>query len=197
MNDGPEFPQSNADDSPPKAFRDILSDAIRYWEHRRIVYNLILALVVVGWLALSWPHFRSSITFESLLAIMVPAVLANICYCAAYVVDVPLQYSLNSAVLDSQALEPLVRWDVVCRAARQLLDCRRDLSVRSLMLSPAAAHCVCGEVRLFSRAISRALMTTRVAVLVSEYCANSSAVAHATSVTSLPGRASPLTHSQR
>ena len=78
-------------DSPP--FRDLITDAIKYWEPRRVGYNLVLAAIVLGWIALTWPHFRGAFTWPSLLALFVLAVLANVCYCAAYIVDIPLQYS--------------------------------------------------------------------------------------------------------
>jgi hypothetical protein len=74
-------------DNPPHPFREILSDAIRYWEPRRI------AGVVVAWIVVSWPHFRPAMRFESLVLMMVLAVWANICYCAAYLVDFPMQVS--------------------------------------------------------------------------------------------------------
>ena len=88
-------PQSQADDSIPQArpFREILTDAIHYWEPRRIAYNLSLALVVTAWIAFSWPHFRPAMKFESLVLMAVLAVWANICYCAAYLADVPMQFS--------------------------------------------------------------------------------------------------------
>jgi hypothetical protein len=79
--------------SEPAPFRDLLSDAISYWEPRRVGYNAFLALVVLGWVAFSWPHFRSAFTWQSLLLVFVLAVLANVCYCAAYVADIPMQYS--------------------------------------------------------------------------------------------------------
>jgi hypothetical protein len=74
-------------------FREIISDAIAYWEPRRIVYTLILTAIVVGRVALAWPHFRSALSGSILLALFVLAVLANVCYCAAYLVDIPMQYS--------------------------------------------------------------------------------------------------------
>jgi len=48
----------------------------------------------LGWVALTWPHFRSAFAWPSALAVLVLAVLANVCYCAAYVVDVTVQYSV-------------------------------------------------------------------------------------------------------
>ena len=78
----------------PAPFRDLLSDAIRYWEPRRIGYNAFLAVIVVGWVIFTWPHFRAAFTWQSLLFLFVLAVLANVCYCAAYIADLPLQYSV-------------------------------------------------------------------------------------------------------
>src|SRR5271169_3013136 len=75
------------------AFRDLITDAVRYWEPRRVGYNLVLSAIVLGWVVLTWPHFRVAFTWPSLLALFVLAVLANACYCAAYLVDIPLQYS--------------------------------------------------------------------------------------------------------
>jgi hypothetical protein len=82
-----------SDESPPGQLRGILDDAIRYWESRRLAYNLVLTVVVVAWVASTWPHFRGALTLESLLALVILATLANVCYCAAYLVDIPLQYS--------------------------------------------------------------------------------------------------------
>jgi len=42
--------------SPSGPFRRLLTDAMRFWEPRRLVYNLILAVVVMVWLVASWPH---------------------------------------------------------------------------------------------------------------------------------------------
>ena len=78
-------------------WRDALSDAIRYWELRRIVYNLALAAVVIALGVAFWTQIRGSLSFELLLGLVVLAVLANVCYCAAYVVDVPVQLSSHVA----------------------------------------------------------------------------------------------------
>ncbi|MCJ7441928.1 MAG: hypothetical protein MUO25_10175, partial [Thermoanaerobaculaceae bacterium] len=83
---------------PPSQLRGVLDDAIRYWEPRRLAYNLVLALVVIAWVATTWPHFRGALTLESLLALVILAAIANLCYCAAYLVDIPMQYSSFSVV---------------------------------------------------------------------------------------------------
>jgi hypothetical protein len=78
---------------PPMKMSEILRDAIRYWETRRIAYNLILTGVVLAWIVFSWPHFRPAFTFQSWLLLGALAVLANVCYCGAYVADLTIQYS--------------------------------------------------------------------------------------------------------
>jgi hypothetical protein len=70
-----------------------LRDAMRYWEPRRIVYNLALTAVVIGWVTLTWPHFRVAFVPASLLNLLVLAVLANLYYCAVYLVDIPMRRS--------------------------------------------------------------------------------------------------------
>ncbi len=77
--------------SPSGPFRGFLNDAIRFWEPRRLIYNLVLAVVVVVWLVATWPHFRSVFTPHSLLLLSILVLLANVCYCAAYFVDIPMQ----------------------------------------------------------------------------------------------------------
>jgi hypothetical protein len=73
--------------------REAVSDAIGYWEPRRIVYNAVLTLIVVGYFAVNSPHSRAVVSFEGVLVVFVLAVLANICYCAAYLGDVFVQIS--------------------------------------------------------------------------------------------------------
>jgi hypothetical protein len=85
-------------ESPTGSFRGLLADAIRYWEPRRLIYNFVLTAAVVAWLVATWPHFRVALTLQSLLLITVLALLGNVCYCAAYFVDIPMQRSSLSAV---------------------------------------------------------------------------------------------------
>ena len=75
------------------SLHDVLTDAIGFWEPRRIAYNAALAVVVLAWAATGWGHVHPGISLESLLALLVLAVLANVCYCAAYVVEIPVQWS--------------------------------------------------------------------------------------------------------
>ena len=92
--DGPQSLEPHGSgESPPSQLREILDDAIRYWGARRLAYNLVLTAVVITSVASTWPHFRGALTLESLLALVILATLANVCYCAAYLVDIPIQYS--------------------------------------------------------------------------------------------------------
>jgi hypothetical protein len=62
-------------------------EAARFWEPRRIWYNVAMFVVVLLWLGLTWPHFRPALTLEAFGKMTVLALLANVCYCAAYLVD--------------------------------------------------------------------------------------------------------------
>jgi hypothetical protein len=70
-----------------------LRDAARFWEPWRAAYNLALGAVVLAWLLATWPHFRPALTLPSLLLLLVLAVLANVCYCAAYPAELLLRIS--------------------------------------------------------------------------------------------------------
>jgi hypothetical protein len=84
--------------SPSAAARGLVDDALRYWEPRRLIYNLVLTAVTVIWFAATWPHFRPALTVHSLLLLAVLGLLANVCYCAAYLADIPMQCSSFGAV---------------------------------------------------------------------------------------------------
>lgn len=75
----------------------VLPTAVRFWEPRRLVYNAILTVIVLLWLILTWPHFRSALTLGSLEAFAVLALVANLCYSAAYLADIFMQLTLPSA----------------------------------------------------------------------------------------------------
>src|SRR5215813_9946531 len=73
--------------------RQALTEAIRCWEWRRLLYNAVLFGVVAVMFVLSPPQAKSHFDANLLLALIVLAVLANVAYCAAYLVDVPVQLS--------------------------------------------------------------------------------------------------------
>ena len=74
-------------------WRDYLSSAIRYWEPRRILYNLLLAAIVIIHFVKQLPFSRTVVGFNGLLFLFLLAVLANVAYCAAYLPDVFAQMS--------------------------------------------------------------------------------------------------------
>ena len=71
----------------------LTTDALRYWELRRLFYNGWLALIVIGHFVAAWPASRVAITFDHLLGLFVLAVAANIAYSVVYVADIFIQLS--------------------------------------------------------------------------------------------------------
>jgi hypothetical protein len=71
-----------------RTFRDSVTAAIRYWEPRRLIYNLVLAGVVLVCYGLGAGGIRSRISVDLALLLFPMAVLANVAYCAAYPVDI-------------------------------------------------------------------------------------------------------------
>jgi hypothetical protein len=83
--------------------RDISSNAIRFWERCRILYNLVLGLIVLICFLLGLPHAATSVSVDGTLAFFLLAVLANILFCAAYLPDLFAQLSaFRSAWLRSR-----------------------------------------------------------------------------------------------
>jgi len=79
-----------------------LMEAARFWEPRRLVYNLLLFGVAMLWLVKTWPHFRPAMTLESFGIMAVLALLANACYCAAYLAEILIQNATSSVVWNRQ-----------------------------------------------------------------------------------------------
>jgi len=71
-----------------QTLREAVTSAIRYWEPRRLIYNLVLAVVVLACFGLNYPVSKSTISLDFVLVLFLLAVLANVAYCAAYVVDI-------------------------------------------------------------------------------------------------------------
>jgi len=79
-----------------------LMDAARFWEPRRLLYNLLLFVVVMIWVVRTWPHFRPAMNLEALGIMTVLALLANLCYCAAYLAEILIQNATTSAARNRQ-----------------------------------------------------------------------------------------------
>ncbi|MEM9353686.1 MAG: hypothetical protein AAGA92_11790 [Planctomycetota bacterium] len=69
------------------------SEAVRYWEPRRLLYNAALAAVVLFNALSGLPASMALLSVDLVLTVCLLAVIANMVYCAAYPVDVFLQYT--------------------------------------------------------------------------------------------------------
>lgn len=67
-----------------------------FWERGRLVYNAILAAIVLLWILCTWPHFRPALTFGSLAVISLLALVANLLYTTAYLADFILRAAVPS-----------------------------------------------------------------------------------------------------
>ncbi len=121
---------------------EIIRDAIRYWEVRRLWYNLALTALVSAWVFLTWPHFRPAFTLDSLGKLLILAALANLCYSAAYLIDIPMQQSPSGAAsfwscLAATALDVVGVRHSIRPPCCVLLDRGRDLSLCRRRLTSA------------------------------------------------------------
>lgn len=71
-----------------QTFRQSVTAAIRYWEPRRLLYNAVLAAVVLTYFGLNYPLSRSALSVDFVFFVFLLMVLANVAYCAAYPVDI-------------------------------------------------------------------------------------------------------------
>jgi hypothetical protein len=70
-----------------------VANGLRYWEPRRLIFNIVLGSVVAAHFIAAWPQSWTVLTFNTILGFFFLAVLANVCYCAVYVVDLFVQFS--------------------------------------------------------------------------------------------------------
>jgi hypothetical protein len=80
-----------APDPPGAGAAGVLAAAARFWERRRLAYNLVLLAVTLSWLALLWPRSRAALAPAGLAQLAVLAALANVCYSAAYLAELALR----------------------------------------------------------------------------------------------------------
>ncbi len=73
--------------------RDILTDALTFWEKSRLLYNAVLIVIVVVFGIIGFEHIAEFGYWRMALILCVMAVWANILYCSAYVPDVFVQLS--------------------------------------------------------------------------------------------------------
>jgi hypothetical protein len=73
--------------------REYVTDAIKFWERWRLVYNLALAAIVIIHFAAGYPASKAILSLDFVLGLFLLAVVANIAYCAAYIADIFAQAS--------------------------------------------------------------------------------------------------------
>lgn len=73
--------------------RDFVTDAIGYWERRRLVYNIVLLAVVAAVFGVNAAAFGRIVSIDLFLQLYLLAVMANAAYCAAYPLDLTVQWS--------------------------------------------------------------------------------------------------------
>jgi|SRR6516164_11786748 len=77
-----------------------LRSASRFWEARRLPYNIVLVIAGSVWFTLGWRKLPRTPNFADLGALLVLALLANLCYCAAYIPDILLQSLVTPSACD-------------------------------------------------------------------------------------------------
>ncbi len=71
-------------------------DAVRWWEQRRIGYNAVLTALFVALTIRTWPRLRPELGPDKIVPLFVLALLANLCYSTAYLLDPLLSASPNA-----------------------------------------------------------------------------------------------------
>src|SRR5438874_3285261 len=103
---GPDNPNYSEAKSAAESGRESswkgLINAAHFWEPRRLLYNLLLRGVVVIWVVKTWPHFRPAMNLAGLGGATVLALLANLCYCAAYLAEILFHNATNSSAWNRQ-----------------------------------------------------------------------------------------------
>jgi hypothetical protein len=71
-----------------QTLRESVTAAIRFWEPRRLIYTGALASIVLIYFGMNYPASKAVVSIDSILVLFLMAVLANVAYCAAYLVDI-------------------------------------------------------------------------------------------------------------
>lgn len=73
--------------------REIITDSIKYWEPRRLIYNGVLGLIVIYYAIPVLIKQRDFDYLGGVLGLFVLAIIANVLYSTAYIADVFIQMS--------------------------------------------------------------------------------------------------------
>jgi hypothetical protein len=71
----------------------ITTDAIKFWETFRIIYNIVLGLIVMGFFIYGLFSGQEIAVVETFVSLFILAVIANVLYTAAYIPDLFVQLS--------------------------------------------------------------------------------------------------------
>jgi hypothetical protein len=71
----------------------MIRNAIGFWEPLRALYNAALVVLVIVRYVVALPESRRSLEGDTFVALFVMTVIANVLYCAAYALDLPLQHA--------------------------------------------------------------------------------------------------------
>ena len=77
----------------PLPFRSQVLSGLQFWEPLRLLYNLILTAIVITYFAIGYPLSKADLSVDFCLGLFLLAVIANVAYCAAYIVDIFAQAS--------------------------------------------------------------------------------------------------------
>jgi hypothetical protein len=62
--------------------REYFTNAISFWEPRRVIYNAVLAMIVIVYFAIGYPATKALLSIDFALGLFLLAVIANVAYCA-------------------------------------------------------------------------------------------------------------------
>jgi len=73
--------------------KDIITDSIKFWESGRLIYNGVLVLIVIGYFCTSVIQGKPVFFIEYFISLLIMALIANILFCTAYIIDIFVQVS--------------------------------------------------------------------------------------------------------
>ena len=73
--------------------QEIVTDALRFWEKSRLLYNGVLTVIALGFWIVSVFTGTSPSFVNTVFSLFFLAIIANLFYCFAYIADVFVQFS--------------------------------------------------------------------------------------------------------
>ena len=85
-----------------------LYESIKWWESRRIFYNIAVGIAGLIPIAIFWNTILEIGFFNSLIGIVIYGSLVNICYCFGWGIDILKSFYLDSSSFGKSKLTLLV-----------------------------------------------------------------------------------------